>query len=337
VARRPLLLIANPASGAKPGAPGASGPRHQPADVHEGLRRRGLEVDIHVPAAGDDIGRIAASAAADGRDVVVAGGDGTLRPAASALVETDATLGAIPLGSWNNIARGWQVPIDQDEAMDVIAAGDTREVDVGLAWHPARGPGPGEAVADSDAPADAVRFFEAAGVGLDAAGFGAAEVGVRHGLWRSLRAGWRAMRRRRTRMLLTVDGQRLRTGAPAVTVCNGPYYGFGFALAPEADPADGRLDVVVFSGMSTTDVVRHYLAVARGRPRREPRVRHATARRVEIAGLHRLLPVHADGESLGMTPIAFAVRQAGLRIFSAPPQLPGSPVVAAASAPKTRA
>jgi diacylglycerol kinase (ATP) len=337
VARRRLLLIANPASGSKPGAPGTSGPRQEPTDLRDALRRRGLEVDIHVLSAGDEVGPIAAAAAADGRDVVVAGGDGTLRPAASALVDTDATLGAIPLGSWNNIARGWQVPIDEEAAMDVIAAGGTRDVDVGLAWHPARGAGPGPAAADPAAPPDAIRFFEAAGVGLDAAGFGAAEVGVRHGLWRSLRAGWRAMRRRRTRMLLTVDGQRLRTGAPAITVCNGPYYGFGFAIAPEADPADGRLDVVVFSGMSTIDVAAHYLAVARGRPRREPRVRHATARRVEIAGLHRLLPVHADGESLGMTPIAFAVRPAGLRIFAAQSQLPGSPVAAAASAPKTRA
>jgi diacylglycerol kinase family enzyme len=222
LARRPLLLIANPASGAKPGAPGTSGPRQEPADMRDGLRQRGLEVDILVLAEGDEVGPIAAASAADGRDVVVAGGDGTLRPAASALVGTDATLGAIPLGSWNNIARGWQLPTDQEAAMDVIAAGATRNVDVGLAWHPARAAGTGAAVAESDAPPDAIRFFEAAGVGLDAAGFGAAEVGVRHGLWRSLRSGWRAMRRRRTRMLLTVVGRRLRTGAPAITVCNGP-------------------------------------------------------------------------------------------------------------------
>jgi diacylglycerol kinase (ATP) len=337
VARRRLLLIVNPVSGAKPGAPGTSAPRSEPAAMRDSLRQRGLEVDVHELADADDVGRIASAAAADGHDVVVAGGDGTVRPAAAALVGTDATLGTIPLGSWNNIARGWQVPVDEGAAMDVIAAGATREVDVGLAWHPDRGPGSDAAAADAAAPADATRFFEAAGVGLDAAGFGAAEVGSRHGLWRSLRAGWRALRRRRTRMQLSVDGRRLRTGAPAVTVCNGPFYGFGFALAPQADPADGRLDVVVFSGMSTTDVVGHYLAVARGRPRREPRVKHLTAQRVEIAGLRRLLPVHADGESLGMTPIAFAVHPAGLRIFGEVPQLPGSPVADAASAPKTRA
>jgi diacylglycerol kinase (ATP) len=297
----------------------------------DSLRRRGLEVASHVLADADAVADLATAAAADGRDVVVAGGDGTLRPAAGSLVGTDATLGTIPLGSWNNIARGWRVPLDERAAMDVIAAGHTRQVDVGLAWHPDRGE------ASDDPPADATPFFEAAGVGLDAAGFGAAEVGARYGLWRSLRASWRALRRRRTRMQLTLDGKRLRTGAPAVTVCNGPYYGFGFALAAQADPADGQLDVVVFSGMSTIDVLRHYLAVARGRTRREPRVTHLTARRVEIAGQHRLLPVHADGEPLGRTPVTLAVQPAGLRIFGDPPQAPGSPVAAAASAPNTRA
>jgi diacylglycerol kinase (ATP) len=311
---RPLLLIVNPTSGAKPGAPASSAPPPEPTSLRESLRRRGLEVEMRVLAAADDVAGIAADAAAQGRDVAVAGGDGTVRPAAGALVETDATLGTIPLGSWNNIARGWQIPMDLEAAMDVVAAQRTRRVDVGLAWHPERDAGP-----DAAPPTDATRFFEAAGVGLDAAGFGAAQVGSRHGLLRAMRAGWRAMRRRRTRMLLTVDGRRLRTGAPAITVCNGPYYGFGFAVAPDADAADGQLDVVIFSGMSTTDVIRHYLAVARGRQRREPRVRHITARRVEIAGMHRLLPVHADGESLGVTPVACAVKPAALRIFGSPP------------------
>jgi diacylglycerol kinase (ATP) len=342
MSRRPLLLIVNPASGGKPAAPGSSGPALEPSALRDSLQRRGLQVQLHVLAAADDVAALTTAAAGEGHDVVVAGGDGTVRPAAGALVDTDATLGTIPLGSWNNLARGWQLPLDEEAAMDLIADGPTRSVDVGLAWHPDRAAGPDAPGLDAPgpdaaAPADAIRFFEAAGVGLDAAGFGAAQLGSRRGVWQALRAGWRALRRRRTRMVLTVDGRGMRTNAPAVTVCNGPYYGFGFALAPQADPSDGKLDMVVFSGMSKTNVVLHYLAVARGRPRREPRVKHLTARRIEIAGLHRLLPVHADGESLGMTPVAFGVHQGGLQIFGEPPQLPGSPVAAAASAPKTRA
>ena len=118
-------------------------------------------------------------------------------------------------------------------------------------------------------------------------------------------------------MRLTVDGRRLRTAAPAVTICNGPYHGLGFAVAPEADPADGLLDLVVFSGMSRADVVRHFLAVARGRPRREPSMRYLTARHIRVDGAEPL-PVHADGEPLGTTPIALGVRPGALRIFAPP-------------------
>lgn len=308
-ARRPILLLVNPSSGGKPAAPGAEVERPEPSAMAESLRRHGLEVDLRLLAGDDDPGRLAAAAAKRRRDVVVAGGDGTVRPVAAALVGSDATLGIVPLGSWNNIARGCGIPREPAAALAMIAAGDARQIDVGLAWHTAADAETGSA------PRDATAFFEAAGVGLDAAGFGAAKAGERHGTWSALRQGWRALRRRRTPMRLTVDGRRLRTVAPAVTVCNGPYHGLGFAVAPDADPADGLLDLVVFSDMGRLDVIRHFLAVARGRPRREPRVRYLSARHIRVEG-DSPLPVHVDGEPLGTTPVAFAIRPAALRIVA---------------------
>jgi len=311
-ARRPILLLVNPTSGGKPVAPGSAVERPEPSAMVDTLRRGGLVVDLHVLAERDDPGTLAKAAAAAGRDVVVAGGDGTVRPAATALVASPATLGIVPLGSWNNIARGAGIPQEPSDALDLVVAGPSREMDVGLAWQPADDQDPA-----GDPPSEATAFFEAAGVGLDAAGFGAAKIGDRHGAWSALRHGWQALRRRRTPMRLQVDGRRLRTAAPAVTVCNGPYHGLGFAVAPAADPADGLLDLVVFSGMSRVDVIRHFLAVARGRPRREPRMRYLTARRIRISSTGPL-PVHCDGEPLGATPIAFAVRPRALRIFAPP-------------------
>jgi diacylglycerol kinase family enzyme len=185
-------------------------------------------------------------------------------------------------------------------------------IDAGLAWHPAGGV---EERPPGDAPDDATRFFEAAGVGLDAAGFGATQVGERRGWLAAVGSAWRALRRRRTPMRLNVDGRQLRTAAPAVTVCNGPYMGMGFAIAPEADPTDGKLNLVVFSGMSQWDVLRHFLAVIGHRPRREPRVNRLTARRVTVAGARRVLPAHADGQSIGTTPVTFGVDPGALRVF----------------------
>jgi len=202
-ARRPILLLVNPTSGGKPVAPGSAVERPEPAAMVDALRRSGLVVDLRVLAEGDDPGSLAKAAAAEERDVVVAGGDGTVRPAATALVASAVTLGIVPLGSWNNIARGAGIPTEPSAALDLVVAGAPRRLDVGLAWHPADDEEP-----DGDPPSDATVFFEAAGVGLDAAGFGAAQLGERDGTWSALRHGWQALRRRRTPMRLLGDGRR---------------------------------------------------------------------------------------------------------------------------------
>jgi diacylglycerol kinase family enzyme len=86
-------------------------------------------------------------------------------------------------------------------------------------------------------------------------------------------------------------------------------------VSADADPSDGLLDVAVFHGMSRFQVIRHFLAVARGQERREPRIGQYRARRVEIVGTRRALAAHADGESIGVTPVVFEVRTGALRIF----------------------
>ena len=111
------------------------------------------------------------------------------------------------------------------------------------------------------------------------------------------------------------NGTAYRTGSPTVTVSNGPYHGMGFAVATQADPTDGRLDVAVFHGMTRLDVLRHFLSVARHRPRREPRIHAYRASRVTVEGIRRALPAHADGVSIGFTPVTFEVRPEALRIF----------------------
>jgi diacylglycerol kinase (ATP) len=317
--RRPLLLLVNPTSGGKPGSPPPLHPdpeRLTPEALAEALRSRGLEVELRVLADGDDAGELAARAASEGRDVIAAGGDGTVAPAAAAVAGTDATLGVLALGSWNNIARGCGVPTELGPALEVIGSGSVVTVDSALAWHP----GTEDATADGtgDPPEEATRFFEAAGVGLDAIGFVAAEVSERRGLWAGLRLTWRALRRRRRAMRLVIDGKEYRTSGPAVTVCNGPYHGMGFALAPDADPTDGLLDVVVYARMSAFALIRHYLSVARGRVRRDASVRTIRGRRILIAGTRRAIPVHADGRALGLTPIGISVDPASLRLFAQP-------------------
>jgi diacylglycerol kinase (ATP) len=303
--RRPLLLLVNPSAGGKPG----SGPslhedpeRLRPDALAEALRARGIALELHALTEGDDAGKLARAAADGGRDVVVAGGDGTVSGVAAALVGHEtATLGILAMGSFNNMARGFGVPVELDAALDVIASAKPSAVDCGRVFHN-----------DDD---EGRPFFEAGGVGFDAIGFLAVELAERRGLRRAARGLWRGLRMRRTPMRITIDGRVYRTGSPAVTVSNGPYHGMGFAISSGADPTDGLLDVAFFGGMSRWEVLRHFLAVAWHRPRREPRITAFRAKRVTVEGTRRALPAHADGVSIGSTPVTFEVRPGALRLF----------------------
>lgn len=307
MSRRPILLLVNPVAGGKPGSgPGlAEDSSLLTADaLRAALRGRGLEVNHREIVDGDDLAQLSRMAADTGHDVVVAGGDGTVSVVASALLgHPTATLGILAMGSYNNIARGFGVPVTYQEALDTIGAGLATEVDAG--WVVREG--------EEGRP-----FFEAAGVGLDAVGFLAVELAERRGWPRALRALLRGLRLRKTPMRIRIDERSYRTGSPAVTVSNGPYYGLGFAIAADADPTDGLLNVAVFHGMSRWEVMRHFLAVARRRPRSEPRVAAYPARRVTIEGVRRALPAHADGVSVGVTPVTFEVRPKALRVYRGP-------------------
>jgi diacylglycerol kinase (ATP) len=304
MSRRPILLIINPVAGGKPGSgPGLHEDRERltPEAISGALRGRGLEVDVHALEPDDDAGALARRAADEGRDVVVAGGDGTVSGVAAAMLgHPSATLGILAMGSFNNMARGFGVPVTLDEALHVIEAGQATEVDAG--W----------VVRDGD---EGRPFFEAAGIGLDAVGFLAVEVAERHGWLRALRSLLRGLRLRKTPMRIRIDGRTYRTGSPTVTVSNGPYHGMGFAVGAGADPTDGLLDVVVFRGMGRWEVIRHFVTVARRRRIREPRVATYRARAVTIEGVRRALPAHADGISIGFTPATFEIRARALRIF----------------------
>lgn len=303
MSRRPILLLVNPTAGGKIGSgPGLSEDvaELEPEALAAALRARGLRVDLHALAKDDDITALAGRAAADGHDVVVGGGDGTVAVAAAALVGSEATLGVLAMGSFNNVARGLDVPRRLPEALEVIATGSSGAVDVGRAQRAGEPP---------------VHFFESGGVGMDAELFSAAEAGQRHGIRVALSRAWRALRRRRQRLRLGLDDRTLTTSAYFVTVSNGPYYGWGFTIAGDADMTDGVMEVSIFSQMSTWEMIRYFLAIARGRERHEPRILRQRAQRVTIESPRHAVPTHVDGQPLGPTPITFTVLPGALRVY----------------------
>ena len=80
---------------------------------------------LHLPAA------VEKAARSDADVVVLGGGDGTLNCGVEALAGGDKPLGILPLGTLNHFAKDLGIPMDLDEAVRTIVAGNVRTVDVG--------------------------------------------------------------------------------------------------------------------------------------------------------------------------------------------------------------
>ena len=226
--------------------------------------------------------------------VIAAGGDGTVGAVARALVDTEVALGILPFGTYMNIARAVGIPRgDPRAAAQVIAAGNIRAIDVGEV-------------------AGQV-FFEAAGIGLDADAFTAGRAIQRRDRGFAVAALGAFVRRRGVRVRIDVDGRVRSHRILQAVVSNGPWYGWGFEVAPGARVDDGKLDLVVF-GDSKLRVLREMVAAAisRDRPARGRRYQGA---RITLSAT-RELTVHADGLIVGNLPQTFTVRPKALKVYA---------------------
>jgi YegS/Rv2252/BmrU family lipid kinase len=303
--RAPAVLIFNPHAGQKLGLSTNAGGADE---VRAALRSEGIRFDPCPTEHAGHATELARQAVAEGRELVIAaGGDGTINEVAHGLADTETVLGLMPLGSIMNVARTLWVPRELALAARTIAEGKVLAMDMGR-------------IGD--------RFFlEAAGVGLDAGLFGyfdrleggASRLGV-------LRAVVRFIRQLGSpRVGVEYDGGRIQARAPMVSVANGPYVGAAYAIAPDARIDDGLLDVVVFHHTSIARVLLHLALIAGGRPLPPPsQARTVRTRSVRVSTRRgRPLPVHADGDPIGGTPVQVEVAPAALRVIVGPPDETG--------------
>jgi diacylglycerol kinase (ATP) len=253
--------------------------------------------------------------------VVVAGGDGTIREVASALVQTPVPLGILPLGTFNNLALSLKLPREFEAACAVLQNGEPRQIDVGLAN-------------------EHHLFFEAAGVGVDAELFPIGEM-VKQGKFKMIfRAIELALAHRQERVTLRFDravadayqksfrgespvrhrrhrfrkAQRaIRLRCSFLAIANGPYYGSNFAICPDAKLDDGLLSIRVFRDFSKRELFTHFWSISRGRYHYHPKVETFEAATVEITSPRRLF-VHVDGLPIGTTPVRVRVLRRALSV-----------------------
>lgn len=312
---RRARLIVNPISG------GDQPNEEKLPEIVAALETAGIRSEVEFTSADESPAQIAQRAVTEGYDlVVVGGGDGTVSEVAKGLLHTAVPLGIVPIGTYNNIARSLNLPTDIAEACQVLAQGQIRQMDVGLAN-------------------DQHYFFEAAGVGLDAALFPLGEE-IKGGRWgRMVQAAQLTLNYKPTRLQIHFDRPltqalptsilrqrrflwrraaskkyQVRRSALLVVIANGPYYGTGFTVAPDAILDDGLLTVSVFSNFSKWELLRHFWSISLGRYQYSPKIEIFRAAEVRLTAKSKL-PVHIDGHSIGELPVTLKVLKSALQVI----------------------
>jgi YegS/Rv2252/BmrU family lipid kinase len=216
--------------------------------------------------------------------VIVGGGDGSLSSVVDFFIGTDVMFAFLPLGTANSFARTVGIPLDLDGAVNVIATGVPRRIDVGCI--------------------NGDYFLNAAAMGLAPR---VAET-VPHGLKRKLGrlgylvwASWSAANFRAFRVKLEDGKHSWRMWATEVRIANGRYHG-GIELIENADLESGEIVVQVVAGRSVLKLGWSYFASVTKLKARRQAVREFVAREFVLSTKPRMR-VSIDGEVAEETPL----------------------------------
>ena len=269
-------LVLNPAANKGRGAPSR-------VEISGFLASRGVRPVWHVTEGPGHAAEIVKNLSDDALAVAV-GGDGTVREVATGCAGTARTLGVLPVGSGNDYVKALGVSIRPRRALEVLAAGKTRIVDMG--------------------EANGVPFNNGLGIGFDAeVAEGVAEApaylgGFGRYMWSVGRLLWNFQCHD---AVIKLDGGRtVESKTILVAVALGTTYGARFRLAPRASLDDGLFDVVWSEEVSRAEVLKLIPRAFGSTLLEHPKVHMARAKEVEVEFTEEV-PAHVDGEILDPT------------------------------------
>lgn len=169
-------------------------------------------------------------------DIVVAiGGDGTINEVGRSLVHTNTSMGIIPCGSGNGLARHLHIPLDPKKAIDILNIGFVKKIDYGII--------------------DSHPFFCTCGVGFDAfVSLKFADSGKR-GLATYLENTLReSLTYKPETYTIENSSGTVSYKAFLIACANASQYGNNAYIAPQASLTDGMMDVTILEPFTVLDV-----------------------------------------------------------------------------------
>ena len=249
-----------------------------------------FDVDAHAVRNPEDLDATMAEALAKKPDLVIlGGGDGTISGLVDHLVGTDTILGVLPFGTANSFARSLGLPLDIEGAVDVIANGTPRRIDLGMI--------------------NGDYYASCAAIGISPKIAQTVPHKLKRYLGRLGYLGWAAFQYTKfkpfTLIVRREDGSEERTKAVEVRISNGPFHG-GEKIVDCASVDSGELVVEAVKGNVRRRLVANWLEIVLRLDARHDDVADFRGQRFEIA-TDPPLPISIDGEVLAKTPVIASI------------------------------
>ncbi|MTB72784.1 hypothetical protein GGG17_12590 [Arsenicicoccus sp. MKL-02] len=283
-----VILLVNPACRAVRRRPAL------PDEARQALTGPYADATVVASESLEDVTAVAAGAAVD--DVlVVLGGDGTLRAAATGVARSGAVLAPLPGGSGNDLCRHLRISLDPLRAAAALPSWTEQRMDLG--------------------DVDGQPFLTIATLGFTAAINEQANRVHRRGPFIYVAAAVALLPLvRPTAITHVADGTRTTLDAWMVCVASTSSQGGGIQVAPGAVADDGLLDVVCHDARTWWRFVVGLVATLLRRPLRDRSVQHQRVASLRLE-TPRPMPVYADGERVGTTPCTIRVLPRAVRLL----------------------
>src|SRR6266478_195261 len=234
--------------------------------------------------------------------VVVAGGDGTLNGAVNGLA-TDAKnvrIGIVPLGTGNDFARTLGLPFSIEHNIDILRSAQTKRIDL------------------VRVKSKRARYF----VNVSAGGFSGM---VDEKMTPKIKRAWGPLAYIRgaaaalpklhayhTQILLD-DDEQLSAEFYNVVVANGRFVAGGLPIAPDADPSDGLLEVVLIPKLCAPEIVLLAAEIVLGKHLSSNAAVFRQAKKISVRSRPGMR-FSVDGELVGSAPAVFQILPRALNL-----------------------
>jgi len=270
--------------------------------IQTAMQERDIFFEIYETTGEEDLKQMVRDKVQEGFKLFIsAGGDGTLSSVLDGLVGTEIPLVIIPTGTWNALARALDIPLQIDQAIDLL-----------FQEH-------------------AVRTIDAMQVGDDysvlsiSAGAGSLtmkeverEEKRRWGILADVKGALTQLLKFRSYQFdVKIDGNPARFRASELMVANSAILGLkAFQLDPSIRMDDGKLNVCRIYANSISEYLRLAWSMLTGAQKKNWNVLCVEAREeVEIHCRERL-PVQGDGDLIGYLPVTVTIRPQAIRIVT---------------------